>query len=302
MQVSGLDEVSKILNNLSGLSTEYNVRVLFAVEAGSRSTGLESPESDFDVKFVYAHPPKWYLCIDEGRREVIDKFCENDRMDFHGWDIRKAMKMLRESNCSILEWLYSPIVYFDNDGFLDAARQIASQSISWKAVAFNYLNKARKHLREFFEGDQWEKEVYLKKYFYVVGPLLSVEWMRQTRLQKMPPQMFWELMAQVKIPQEVVHEINVLVEAKKGSTSTTEQKKAPRMEKLDKWIEATVVDCNTFAAKELQIAKLPPTDPFNEIVQHVVLGKNSDNKGNNSILSTTVTRNTTSNITTTETL
>eukprot|EP01127_Copromyxa_protea_P006801 TRINITY_DN1677_c0_g2_i13.p1 TRINITY_DN1677_c0_g2~~TRINITY_DN1677_c0_g2_i13.p1 ORF type:complete len:149 (-),score=26.58 TRINITY_DN1677_c0_g2_i13:652-1098(-) len=137
-----------IVQALSDIEREFNVRVLLAAEAGSRAWGMHEPDSDFDVKFIYVHSPGFYTKLDEGQRDVIDKSVScGVSLDLNGWDIRKAVKMLRESNCFVFEWLSSDILYKQHKGFVEEARELGMSNISWKAIAFHYLNKAKKHLR-----------------------------------------------------------------------------------------------------------------------------------------------------------
>ena len=51
----------QIIAYLDSVETQENVAVLLAVESGSRAWGFPSVDSDFDVRFVYVHPPEWYL-------------------------------------------------------------------------------------------------------------------------------------------------------------------------------------------------------------------------------------------------
>ena len=60
----------RILGRLDAIETEHTVRILLAVESGSRAWGFHSTDSDYDVRFLYVRPLEWYLSI-EGRRDVI---------------------------------------------------------------------------------------------------------------------------------------------------------------------------------------------------------------------------------------
>ena len=50
-----------IAERLAAIERTYDVRLLFAIESGSRAWGFPSPDSDYDVRFVYIHRPEWYL-------------------------------------------------------------------------------------------------------------------------------------------------------------------------------------------------------------------------------------------------
>lgn len=94
---------------LDRIEREEGVRLLFAVESGSRAWGFPSPDSDYDVRFVYARPLDWCLSLEPGR-DVIEPPIEGD-LDINGWDVRKALILLKKPNPVALEWLLSPIRY-----------------------------------------------------------------------------------------------------------------------------------------------------------------------------------------------
>src|SRR6478609_457570 len=104
------NEVFQRVNDvLARLEAEQNVRVLYACESGSRAWGFASRDSDYDVRFLYVHRRDWYLSV-EDRRDVIEKPIAED-LDVSGWELRKALRLLRKSNPPLHEWLKSPIVY-----------------------------------------------------------------------------------------------------------------------------------------------------------------------------------------------
>ncbi|KAA3615175.1 MAG: nucleotidyltransferase domain-containing protein [Planctomycetota bacterium] len=101
----------RIQASLSEIEATEGVKILFACESGSRAWGFASQDSDYDVRFLYLHPPEWYLSINlEAKRDVIERPIV-DELDVNGWDLRKALKLFRKSNPPLLEWLGSPIVY-----------------------------------------------------------------------------------------------------------------------------------------------------------------------------------------------
>jgi predicted nucleotidyltransferase len=106
--------VEEVRRRLDQVEASEGVRILLAVESGSRAWGFPSRDSDYDVRFVYIHPPEWYLSVDaEFRRDVIERPIL-DEIDLSGWEIRKALLLFAKSNPPLLEWLASPLVYKDS--------------------------------------------------------------------------------------------------------------------------------------------------------------------------------------------
>jgi hypothetical protein len=144
--------------------------VLFACESGSRGWGFASPDSDYDVRFVYVQRLPWYLTV-EARRDVIE-LPISDELDVCGWELRKALQLLRKSNPTLLEWLNSPVSYRENAVSVARMRALAPSYFSAQRGRYHYLAMARKNFRGYLQGET----VRLKKYLYVLRPLLAVRW------------------------------------------------------------------------------------------------------------------------------
>src|SRR5260221_12565463 len=102
----------KILDQLRLIETTHGVKIIHAVESGSRVWGFDSPNSDYDVRFIYTRPINWYLGVFE-RRDVIELPIDG-LLDINGWDLKKALFLISKSNPVLHEWLNSPIVYHTN--------------------------------------------------------------------------------------------------------------------------------------------------------------------------------------------
>ena len=167
----------RIRRVLEALEAEEGVRVLYAVESGSRAWGFASKDSDYDVRLIYVRPAEWYASIDvEDKRDVIEKMLPGD-IDLSGWDVRKALRLYAKSNPPLLEWLDSPIVYRDERGFAAELRKLLPEFYSPISCAYHYLQMARRNIDAYCRGDR----VKFKKYFYVLRPLLAVRWIEQDR-------------------------------------------------------------------------------------------------------------------------
>ena len=152
-----------IIEKIAELERKENVRVIHAVESGSRAWGFASPDSDYDVRFIYIRPKEFYLRLDK-----TSDFIEwqlDETLDINGWDLQKALRLLHSSNPTLFEWNNSPIVYKTTDAWSEI-RAIINHYFSSKAGLYHYLNTANGNYREYLKGDT----VRLKKYFYVIRP------------------------------------------------------------------------------------------------------------------------------------
>lgn len=174
-----------IERELTQIEQQHDVRILFACESGSRGWGFASPDSDYDVRFLYVHRLNWYLKVHPGR-DVIE-LPISDVLDISGWDLRKALSLLLKGNATLIEWLDSPVIYRCEPQFLAAIRALLPQVYRPERSLHHYLHMARKNHREYLRGDV----VRLKKYLYVLRPLLAARWVCDGR--GIPPMRFQDL-------------------------------------------------------------------------------------------------------------
>lgn len=160
---------------LGRIEQENSVKILFACESGSRGWGFASPDSDYDVRFIYVNRLDWYLSVFP-QRDVIE-LPISDVYDVSGWDLRKALGLLRNGNATLVEWLSSPVVYQADQNFLASVQAAARQVHRPERAFYHYLHMARKNYREHLRGEM----VRLKKYLYVLRPLLACLWIEQQR-------------------------------------------------------------------------------------------------------------------------
>ncbi|WP_296354706.1 nucleotidyltransferase domain-containing protein, partial [Winogradskyella sp.] len=118
----------EILNKLKQIEQDKSIEILFAVESGSRAWGFASPDSDYDIRFVYKHSKDWYLNLWEQTDTI--QFLTEDDLDGSGWDIRKALRLLAKSNASFTGWLFSPIVYRADSDFLNEIKKLQMQTLT----------------------------------------------------------------------------------------------------------------------------------------------------------------------------
>lgn len=214
---------------LADLERRHGIRILLAVESGSRAWGFPSPDSDYDVRFIYIHPAEWYLSLFPGRDVIEVPIC--DDLDIAGWDVQKALRLLVKANPALLEWLSSPIVYRHTPEAEDL-RQLASRSPYRRSALHHYLTLARSHYDEKIAG---RTQVKLKKYMYCLRPAIALSWMRSH--DGRVPMDLPTLLAGVQFPAELRGAIDALLDAKAVSHEMGESAPIPV---INAFIEAEI--------------------------------------------------------------
>ncbi len=223
--------LQEINAGLVGLRDQHNVSLLFACESGSRAWGIESPDSDYDVRFIYVHKLDWYLQLISDR-DVIELMDMDGLLDFSGWDLCKALNLAGRSNPGLLEWLRSPIIYHVDRPFVTELRSIMER-FSAKALMHHYISLAHTQVQKYWRLGE---PVRLKKYLYAIRPLLAAEYMYRHDYE-MPPLAFRTLAAEAILTIDEAAELDLLLEMK---MKQTELDGAGRFPLLDKKIGAGI--------------------------------------------------------------
>ncbi len=225
----------RIINELTAIEEQENARILYACESGSRAWGFPSKDSDYDVRFIYIHPLDWYLSITD-KRDVIERPI-NDLLDINGWDIRKALKLFRKSNPPLLEWIQSPIVYWEKYSFVKKIRDLSPLTFSPRSCMYHYLSMAKGNFREYLQGEF----VKVKKYFYVLRPVLACLWIKQNNT--MPPMEFELLVNAMLCDSPLKREIEkLLIRKKSGDEFDLE----PCIQVINDFLEQEIININEY--------------------------------------------------------
>lgn len=202
---------TEILARLANAEIEHDVKIILAVESGSRAWGFASPNSDYDARFIYVHRPDWYLSVGlEEQRDVIE-YPIIDDLDINGWDLRKALRLYWKSNPTFIEWLQSPIIYRQSTCFKNEILNSVARVYSIESGIYHYRSMAKTNFRGYLQADL----VPLKKYFYVLRPLLSVRWLET--YQQPAPIEFAQLLPLIADDLNLLAAINALLEKKRTS-------------------------------------------------------------------------------------
>ncbi len=218
-----------ILEKLNEIEEKENIKILHCVESGSRAWGFASPDSDYDVRFIYVRKSEFYLKL-EKTRDVIE-WQLDDTLDINGWDVQKALKLLHNSNPTLFEWNSSPIVYRTTEEWNKISAIINDYFVK-KSGLYHYLSTAKSNYREYLKGET----VRLKKYFYVLRPLLACRWILT---EQTPPPMLFSDLAEKHLESDIRPYVEKLLYMKMNTPEIGEGK---RIDELNEYLDKSIVE------------------------------------------------------------
>lgn len=246
-----------IQQRLSAIEEKHDVHILLAVESGSRAWGFASPDSDWDVRFLYVHRLPWYLSVHAGR-DVIETGIEQHplgELDINGWELRKSLQLLHKNNPALLEWLQSPIVYRKDEAAFARYVQLAQEFFKPQASFHHYVSMAHTNHREYLQKEM----VKLKKYLYVLRPIFACLWME--KFNTVPPIEFPRLLDQLLPSGELRCAIDELLRKKRLAG---EGEVAPPIPAISQFIEVELTRLKQvhFAVTEMSKQQYAACDQF----------------------------------------
>lgn len=230
-----------ILAKLDEIEKRENIKIIHCIESGSRAWGFASPDSDYDVRFIYVRPKEFYLRLDK-TRDVIE-WQLDETLDINGWDLQKALTLLHKSNPTLFEWNSSPIVYRTTDEWQRISTIINRYFVA-KSGLYHYLSTAKSNYREYLKGET----VRLKKYFYVLRPLLACKWILA---EGTPPPMLFRTLMKKYLDEEIKPDVEKLLNMK---INTPEIGVGKRMDRINDYLERNIEEI------EKIISELPTED------------------------------------------
>ncbi|HQU81507.1 MAG TPA: nucleotidyltransferase domain-containing protein [Pyrinomonadaceae bacterium] len=250
--------LAEIKKELARIEDESEIKILLAVESGSRAWGFASADSDWDVRYIYIHKLDWYLKIDE-QKDSLEEILPNE-LDLSGWELKKALKLFRKSNPPMLEWLRSPIIYTEQFSTAEKLREFSQTYFNPKSCMYHYLSMAKGNFKEFLQRDA----VRLKKYFYVLRPVLACDWIKETN--SFPPMEFKKLLdSQVK--DAIIRcEIDELLKRK---IAGDEMKEEPKIDILNEFLEEKINFYNDFVG-EIEANEKPNTEMLDTLFKETI--------------------------------
>jgi predicted nucleotidyltransferase len=112
-------EQTVIQSQIESYADDNEIRAIAARDYGSRARGLESPDSDYDVLFLFVEPPSAYAVgadTDTYSTTISEHTSGLDtEIELHGWNLKKFIGNdgLAGSNPTALEFVASSEVYLE---------------------------------------------------------------------------------------------------------------------------------------------------------------------------------------------
>lgn len=251
--------IEEIKKELTRIENENEIKILLAVESGSRAWGFASTDSDWDVRYIYIHKLDWYLKIDD-LKDSQEEILPND-LDLSGWQLKKALKLFRKSNPPMLEWLRSPIVYLEQFSTAETLRNLSGKYFNPKSCMYHYLSMAKGNFKEFLADRDLVKS---KKYFYVLRPVLACDWIR-TR-NSFPPMEFQKLVDAQVTGEKLKAEIEELLKRKRAGE---ELKEEPKIEILNEFLEEKIEFYKSYV-EQISQGEKPPTALLDNLFKETI--------------------------------
>lgn len=223
------------LTSLDSIAEQHDINILYACESGSRAWGIQSINSDYDIRFIYHRPIDQYLKLTPRKDTILH--LEGD-LDLVGWDLLKTCQLAAKSNPSIIEWLNSPIIYYEYSPFTETLRKIMN-NYSPRALMYHYVNLSHNQVKEYWKKGE---DVTYKKYFYAIRPLFATIWMKDNNYN-VPPLKFLELFRKVQVNSSIKKAILDLLALKAQGKETSKG----RWKVLDQFIMDHIPICREYA-------------------------------------------------------
>lgn len=221
-----------ILERIAEIEASQGIKILLAIESGSRAWGFPSPDSDYDVRFIYKSPLNQYLAISD-KKDTLD-FKITDELDLAGWDLKKALHLMHKSNVPLFEWLDSPVVYKMDDRFQAEMNRLRPKYFRVGPGMHHYLSMAKR----FIEDDRFkDSEISIKKFFYMFRALFCAKWIWEHHSQPRTamPLMIGEGLLPTWVEKEVKNLIEIKSKLVESGTNSINRR-------LKEWCESAFID------------------------------------------------------------
>ncbi len=179
-QVSNNFVKSQVLKIIKEIEEKNKVKVVWAVESGSRAWGFASKDSDYDIRCIHIGKLDSYLGLNPLSLQIN---LTKDNLDLESWDIKKFAELCLKSNPQIAEWLRSPIVYIDSP-IREKFKKYFDEGCSLEFLRQHYIRMAKQNYNKYMGIGMSHS---CKKYLYVLrGIACNIYIEKENKLPPLP--------------------------------------------------------------------------------------------------------------------
>jgi len=168
-------EIIKIIRETE---KKHKVKILWAIESGSRAWGFDSEDSDYDIRCMHIGRIDAYIGLFNPPLQ-INLIKEN--LDLESWDIKKFVELSFKSNPQIAEWLRSPVIYIDSP-IRKKFKKYFDEGCSLEFLKQHYIRMAKQNYEKYMGIG---KSHSCKKYLYVLRGIACARYIEKEK--KLPP-------------------------------------------------------------------------------------------------------------------
>jgi len=168
----------EIIKIIKEAEKKHKIKVVWAIESGSRAWGFASEDSDYDLRCIHIGKLDDYLGLLPSPQQVN---LTTEVLDLESWDIRKFAELTLKSNPQIAEWLRSPIVYIDSP-IRKQLKKYFDEGCSLEFLRQHYIRMAKQNYHKYMRiGMSYS----CKKYLYVLRGIACAIYIEKEK--KLPP-------------------------------------------------------------------------------------------------------------------
>lgn len=161
----------KILKTLKEIEKENNVEIIFAADTGSRTLGYSNENSDYDIRFIYIQKSEKYFKL----IEEIDMIQRKElNMDFLGFDFKKTLNLLKDSNVQIWQWLYSSKIYVASD-YSEEMKELSKEYFERKKFFHQYAGIISNNYKRKIKNKEKLKAKYYLISLIRIATMIKIE-------------------------------------------------------------------------------------------------------------------------------
>jgi len=171
----------EIRKDIYGFEQKHGASVITCRDYGSRMMHLDSPTSDIDARILFVQPAELYATV--GDHTDVCSFNRGD-VGYTAWNIDHFAERLADSNPAAIEFINSPLVYFDHPslvGSLRTLRTAVNKHFDRTTLYRHYIELARSnYVRYIHRPEHFDTDISIKRYLLIIRNIMNAQYIKST--------------------------------------------------------------------------------------------------------------------------